>query len=421
MPMIDEKKAELGQKILLCCRNELYSLFPYLDGAFGSLPGKPSADTGSFGTEGEHLLYSPDYLIALFGVSPGKVRRGYLHVLLHLLYLHPFRRGGRNPQLWNLAADMAVEQILEKEGNPRLALGPDPVRDVCRPVLGEKPRSAEQIYEMLKRGDFSLPIEQMAASYLADDHRLWEAPEPGARETWEHVLSYLSANRRGGNRPGTRGGSAQEKLEDLRRGIGSYRQYLQQFAVSREEMELDMDSFDYIYYHLGLERYGNLPLIEPLEYREGHKLQELVIAIDTSGSCSLPVVRRFLEETYRILSSRENFFRKMQVYLIQCDCLVQSVAVIHSEEEWKNYSRCITIQGRGGTDFTPVFRYVDALRGEGKLRDLKALLYFTDGDGCFPRARPAYETAFVFVKRTELIDGVPSWAARLIAEEEETP
>ena len=413
--MRDQKKAQLGQKLLLCCRNELYSLFPYLDGAFASLPTRPSGDTPTFGTQGTELLYHGDWLIALFSVSPQKVRRGYLHLMLHLLYLHPFRRGGKEPELWNLACDMAVEQIIRGMQEERLEIGPDPVREACFAILGPVPRSAEEICGMLEENCFPFPQAQMAAAFLTDDHRLWEHPAPGSREKWEHVLSYVSRNRRGGKKAGSRSGGDREELEDIRRGIYDYRKYLQRFAVCREEPELDMDSFDYIYYHLGMERYGNLPLIEPLEYREGHKLQELVIAIDTSGSCSREVVSSFLSETYSILSSRENFFRRMNVYLIQCDCLVQSVAVIHSEEEWKNYSRAITIQGRGGTDFTPVFRYVDQQRREGKLRELKGLLYFTDGDGCYPRVRPDYETAFVFVERTERMDAVPPWAVRLLA------
>lgn len=413
MPM---EKEQLGQKLLLCCRNELYSLYPNLDGAFACLPALPSRDTATFGSEGKHFLYHPDYLICLFSAAPQKLRRGYLHLLLHLVYLHPFLRGDRDTVLWNLACDMAVEQIIEKENRARLAWGQDPVRQQCYAVLGTVPLPTQKIYTMLVENRFPLPISQMAAAFRMDDHHLWEVQDPESRETWEHVLSYLSGHRRGGKHAGTHGGTAQEQLEDIRKGIFDYRKYLQRFAVCREEMELDMDSFDYIYYNLGMERYGNLPLIEPLEYREGHKLQELVIAIDTSGSCSRETVADFLSETYSILSSRENFFRRMQVYLIQCDCLVQSVAVIHSEEEWKNYSRAITIEGRGGTDFTPVFRYVDQLRKEGRLRNLKGLLYFTDGDGCYPRVKPAYETAFVFTERSERMDAVPAWAVKLLAE-----
>ena len=142
-----------------------------------------------------------------------------------------------------------------------------------------------------------------------------------------------------------------------------------------------------------------------------------MIAIDTSGSCSKETVRNFLRETYSILSDRENYFHKMEVYLIQCDCMVQSVAVIRSPEEWVNYSRAITIEGRGGTDFTPVFRYVDDLRSRGKLGDLKALLYFTDGDGCYPREKPGYETAFVFLKPSEFLGAVPGWAEKILMED----
>lgn len=41
-----------------------------------------------------------------------------------------------------------------------------------------------------------------------------------------------------------------------------------------------------------MEHYGNLPLIEPLEYKEVNRLEELVIAIDTSGSCSRELVQQ---------------------------------------------------------------------------------------------------------------------------------
>ena len=96
-----------------------------------------------------------------------------------------------------------------------------------------------------------------------------------------------------------------------------------------------MESFDPVQYQFGMEHYGNIPLIEPLEYREVHRLSELVIAIDTSGSCDVETVTQFLQETYAILSDQENFFRKMKVYLIQCDCCIEQVQVIHSREEWE--------------------------------------------------------------------------------------
>ena len=38
------------------------------------------------------------------------------------------------------------------------------------------------------------------------------------------------------------------------------------------------------------------------------------------------------------------------------------------------------------------------------------MIYFTDGDGIYPRIAQDYETAFVFVKRTEGMRQVPKWA-----------
>ena len=49
--------------------------------------------------------------------------------------------------------------------------------------------------------------------------------------------------------------------------------------------------------------------------------------------------------------------------------------------------------------------------------NLKALIYFTDGDGIYPEKTPDYETAFVFVKKSEKMDRVPGWAKKLLVTE----
>jgi predicted metal-dependent peptidase len=159
--------------------------------------------------------------------------------------------------------------------------------------------------------------------------------------------------------------------------------------------------------------YEDLILMEPLEYKEMHKLQDFVIAIDTSGSCSGEVVRQFLEETWEIFCEEDNFFRRMNLHLIQCDCMIQEHVCITCEEEWKDYLNRIEVKGHGDTDFTPVFQLVDKMLEQGELRDLKGLIYFTDGDGIYPSEKPAYETAFVFLNR-ELTKGqAPAWAQTL--------
>ena len=88
-----------------------------------------------------------------------------------------------------------------------------------------------------------------------------------------------------------------------------------------------------------------------------------------------------------------------------------------SQETWKNYREHIRIQGRGGTDFRPVFNYVEQLKEQKEIRNLKALIYFTDGDGIYPRVKPDYEAAFVFLREESLKQQMlPGWAVKLILE-----
>ena len=77
------------------------------------------------------------------------------------------------------------------------------------------------------------------------------------------------------------------------------------------------------------------------------------------------------------------------------------------------------LHGFGGTDFRPVFQKVDELIKEKEFRNLKGLIYFTDGYGVFPERKPNYDTAFVFVRDNYEIPEVPPWAIKLILEKED--
>lgn len=399
----NEKKAALCGEIIRACREELCDLFPQLDGAFACLTWAAAEQRG-FRVDGDTVWYHPDDLTRLYARSPGALRRGYLHMLLHCLFLHLYS-GHTHDRLWSLACDMAVENLMEKQEMPRLFDGKN--RDFLH-NLDENLQSAEQIYEYLKEN--GSPPE---ADFAFDDHS-WTSVGQGSRETWERQLLSAFGQKTGQGRRGRTPGGGEEVPLGEEGGEFDYRRYLSRFTFLREEVQLDLDSFDYAYYQLGLERYGSMPLVEPLEYREVRRLEELVIAMDTSGSCSAEIVGIFLAETYKILASQENFFRKMKVYFIQCDCIVQDVTRIESREDWLDYAKKIRIQGRGGTDFTPVFDYVKTLRETRELKDLKALLYFTDGDGFYPSAPPEYETSFVLLKDTGHPELVPKWAKTLL-------
>ena len=98
---------------------------------------------------------------------------------------------------------------------------------------------------------------------------------------------------------------------------------------------------------------------------------------------------------------------------------VQTCALpIYSAKEWEAYREQLVIHGRGGTDFRPVFEEVERMREKREFSDLKALIYFTDGDGIYPEKKPDYETAFVFVKKSEKMDRIPGWAKKLLVTEQ---
>ena len=193
-----------------------------------------------------------------------------------------------------------------------------------------------------------------------------------------------------------------------------FQDFLRKFSVDREELKTDPESFDFGYYYFGLSQYGNMPLIEENEYREKRKIPELVIAIDTSYSTKGEMVKRFLEEALAILADKEAFFTKCRVHIIECDDRIRKDLLVEDAEEMERYRERFEVSGGYGTDFRPVFYYIEDLQKKGELKELKALLYFTDGRGRYPKYAPSYTAAFIFPRGEDIDDeNAPFWALKL--------
>ena len=195
--------------------------------------------------------------------------------------------------------------------------------------------------------------------------------------------------------------------------------FLKRFSVTGENVEINDDEFDYIFYTYGMKLYENMPLVEPLEYKDVKKIREFVIAIDTSESVSGDTVQTFVTKTWNILKQSENFFRKINVHIIQCGARVEEDVRITSQEEFDEYIAHMVLKGFGGTDFRPVFERVDQLERQHEFVNLKGIIYFTDGYGTFPNRAPAYDTAFIFLDQGYELPEVPPWAMRVIMTEDE--
>ncbi|MDD6212667.1 MAG: VWA-like domain-containing protein [Clostridiales bacterium] len=374
------------------------------------------AETEQSGAEERMVPDQKKHVLSSFDYSD------YLHMLIHCLFFHWKVPSHAEPDIWNLACDLQAEQlkaeIFPEEGNPpSLAC----FRNFPPGLLNQ---SVTAVYQHLKESCSPEELSQAFTLFRCDDHRLWYLSRQRAGKdkalaenisrnstdsSWEGLAAGLKGSHSQKRHFGLAPGSHEEKIILREQGKYDFSQYLRRFSVTKEEIKMDPENFDYIPYYYGWQRDHRMPFIEPLEYTEMRRVEEFVIAIDTSGSCSLPIVHRFLAEIQSTLMEGDHFFQKMNLHLIQCDSEVQQDQTIRSREEWIEYCKDIRIQGRGGTDFTPVFRHVEKLQQQGELSQLKGLLYFTDGDGIYPRFPTKYETAFVFTDQRFLHLPVPPW------------
>mgnify|MGYP002515431666 CR=1 FL=1 len=421
--------SEIGQDILFASRNELYMSLPYLDAALCALALRPGGEAGtlSLATDGETLYYDGAWLAERYLRSPVLANRAYLHVILHCMLRHLAKKRGKLPELWDLACDAAVESILDELDYPCLNAGPVPARrkfyGECRrdmPVL-----TAEGVYRRLLR--LNLPefqIAQLQRAFLVDDHGLWDPERREDREQscrQDQKWQDLSSRTQTGLETvlSDKGSGGEAVLEQVRVAVRDdvdYRAFLRRFAAPREIAAVDGDAFDYGFYSYGLRLYGNMPLVEPPETREEKRIEDFVIAVDTSMSTSGERVRQFLACTYAILRSAGTFTRKVNIRILQCDDQIRSDTVIRDLEDLRDYMEHFELAGGSATDFRPVFDHVAKLREAGAFTSLRGLLYFTDGMGIYPEKRTPYETAFILLGEPPLSVKTPPWAIRLVLE-----
>ena len=449
LPDWDNRK-ERQDEVVLCGKiwkltvKKLRMKLPGLSEALGILRFQQNERIHRLAGDGFSVFYQRGELLSEYAKSPEQVARRLLHLVIHNLCLHPLLAEGRKTRIWDLACDMTVERMLDQWKIRGLIRAGSDYREflLTEQALPSSWRDADSLYRVLmEKQPEEAALRKLETEYRLDDHKLWNQyrkPEEednkpagegcegteGGRErlsrsrkflkTWNRIRKEWSPRMDDRHqKAGLSAGKGVQEVSVRKKQNYDYRRFLEEFMVCQEEVELDLDSFDFLPYWYSRTHYEGIVLLEPLEYKEVHKLDEMVIAIDTSGSCSGRVVRQFLGETYQILASRENFFRKMNVHIIQCDSMIQEHVVIHSREEFLNYMDRVTVKGLGGTDFRPVFRLVDQMIEEKKILNLKGLLYFTDGDGVFPKDRPAYETAFIFLNREYEKHEIPEWGLRL--------
>ena len=425
---ITEDLKEISIQILNDSRAELFMDQHYLALALGSFRYAVNTEMKGIGTDGAYLLVHPKILADLYEENRRRVNRIYLHQVYHCLFRHVFKRLRPKKDLWMLACDMAVEYLIDSQNLRATRIAHSALRNRWRRELSRHVRvlNAESIYAALTElSPDASALAQLQTEFSPDDHSLWPAlgdssRNPPAksillRKKWEDLSGKLQTEMESFSAEASSGDpSLLEETRVENRERMSYRSFLRKFAVLREELHMDMDSYDSILYSLGLELYGNMPLIEPVETREVKKIDEFVIVIDTSMSVSGQLVKSFLEQTYSVLSETESFLHKVNIRILMCDERVLSDKKIESKKELEQYMQHVQLIGEGGTDFRPAFSYVEELIRRKQFLSLRGLIYFTDGKGIYPSKKPPYETAFVFCGEDYDDSALPPWAMKLI-------
>lgn len=456
----------LAREVLDLARSTLLVHLRFLDLALSRFT--PVSYPGTLATDGQKLFYDVYYLLNAYRQEQNRPVRDYLHMVLHCVFHHLFTGPGIDRRCWDLACDIAVEAAIRDLDLPCAACRRDRAQEETLAALAEQvhPLTAEKLYRhLLDQNLRPDQIAQLRQPFLADDHRAWYLPvkggssaggegqEPppeggipardkqgrggssarrkqdppsGTEERKELEKAWKEISRRiqvdletASRRHGLDAGSLVQSLRPVTREHYDYADFLRRYMSLGEVVQVNNDEFDYIFYTYGLSLYGNMPLVEPLEYKEVRRIREFVVAIDTSGSVSGDLVQRFVTKTYNILRQQENFFTKINLHIIQCDAQIQEDAHITCQRDFEDYLAHMELHGFGGTDFRPVFQYVDQLIRDGAFTNLRGMIYFTDGAGIFPERKPDYDAAFVFVGDEGLDPDVPVWAIKLVLQSEE--
>ena len=423
-----QKADEIAVKIWRLSRDRILVNMRFLDTALLgiSLTARFGADEVYFEPApngGTAICYDSAYVLNQYKKNPNNILRLYLHIILHCIFSHAYRYNRVDQELWDIAADMAAESVAMSLGISGAEL---PIDKTRRMVLDEWQQklgalTAEKIYKRLKNDrPESSELFDLQRLFKCDAHESWKSADTERLEItqaqWKKISERIKAELKGFSKDNQKNKGMLQNLEEATKEEYDYDDFLRRFCVSGEDIRINDDEFDYVYYTYGLSLYGNLPLVEPLEYKDVNKIKEFVIAIDTSGSCRGAIVQTFLNKTYSILKSSENFFRKVNIHIIQCDSEVQRDTKITNDDEFESFMKEGQLEGFGATDFRPVFEYVDNAIESGEFENLKGLIYFTDGYGVFPEHKSPYnyDVAFVFLDDEFDKPEIPPWAIKVV-------
>jgi predicted metal-dependent peptidase len=321
-------------------------------------------------TDGRDIFWDREFLHSL---TPPEVAGVLLHEVLHAALLHVTRRGTRQPVLWNLAADIVVNGMIDDANNKAKQSGGRDVFILPEGAVRDPEHahlSVEEVYELLEAKVIHINQELTWQDLLegtpgsgldsAARHAALEAHWRAARARAEAIARTTGQ----GHLPV----GLEREWANLSPSQVDWRARLWRYLV---RTPTDFSGFDRRFIGRGLY----------LEALEGESLK-ICVAVDTSGSISDRDLGAFLGEVQGILRS----YPHLTCFLYYVDAAAYGPYLLTADTDVSTIPRPV---GGGGTDFRPFFNAVDRdtdadaetanARAQGSVGIIS--VYLTDGYG----------------------------------------
>ena len=376
-------------------------------------------------TNGRELYYSPEYVL---NTGCAELKKEIMHITMHGLLGHfeEEKKLSDRDLSWAVM-DLKAERMMRfllQEGN----------------LASREPLGLELYYRSVKNAGLRAKVLSDGERVKRDDHNAWRMKslqftfesesgyDASDAEIWKEAVQKTKELLQA--KMGAASGDTLEKcLESMMEKAGKTSDYgMEAGEIQLQVGEDGKPALDYrnllgmlekhaigcgeedvpdpVFYSYGMELYEDMPLVEPLEETERPRLDTVVVATDTSGSCleGLPVFLRESGELFRQLAEEVELNR---LWYLECDAQIRMEEIYEGEDIADAFQRERRYCGGGGTDFCPVFEKIAKYQAQGG--EVDCLIFYTDGMGRFPKVCPEYPCYFIMPDKDCENKQLPDW------------
>lgn len=323
-------------------------------------------------TDGRNFYYNARFIKML---KPKEVEFLFGHEVLHCVYDHFGRRGDRNPQIWNIANDFAVNADLKKHKIGEFITTVPALYDAKYEGMSSE-EIYDDLYEKAEKIDIDTLLDKIIDEHMDGDHEEGNCQGKSGDKDEKGRRPSLSAEERAKIRDEIKEAmlSAAQTCDagNLPAGVKRLIKNLTEPVMNwRELLRMQLESViksDYTWQRTSRKGW-HLDAIMP--GMKNADMIDIAVFIDMSGSIGEDQARDFLAEIRGIMESFDSY----RIHVACFDTEIYNPCQYDSEnlEDIAAYD----LQGGGGTDFECMFRYLKAENIEPK-----RMVVFTDGYPC---------------------------------------